>query len=191
MLKNLESYQVVLASNSPRRQELLAKLGIEFIVKPSQGEENYPATLDSSLVAEFLAKQKSDWFTSFEKNELYITSDTVVVLDGTILGKPVDKTEAIQMLKNLSGKKHEVITGVSLKSKLKNKLFSVKTKVTFKNLTEEEIEYYVNIFKPFDKAGSYGIQEWIGMIGITEIEGSYFNVMGLPTQVLFEELKRF
>lgn len=191
MFKNLEPYLVVLASNSPRRQELLANIGVDFIVKPSLGEENYPASLEPELVAEFLAKQKSDWFSSFDQNELYITADTVVILNNAILGKPKDELEAKEMLGNLSGNTHDVITGVSLKSKSLSKSFSVKTKVLFRHLSNLEIDYYVNKFKPFDKAGSYGIQEWIGMIGITEIKGSYFNVMGLPTQVLFDEIRRF
>lgn len=191
MFKNLEPYQVVLASNSPRRQELLTKLGLDFIVKPSLGEENYPSSLAPEMVAEFLASQKADWFNEFENNELYITADTVVILNGIILGKPNTEEESRQMLSNLSGATHDVITGVCLKSKEKSKSFSVKTKVVFRELSDLEIDYYVLNFQPFDKAGSYGIQEWIGMIGITEIQGSYFNVMGLPTHVLFEELKVF
>lgn len=191
MFKNLEPYQIVLASNSPRRQELLANIGIDFVVKPSQGEENYPPSLEVEQVAEFLAKQKSDWFTNFDQNELYITADTVVILNNAILGKPQNEREAKEMLANLSGNTHDVITGVSLKTESVSKSFSVKTNVLFRKLSKSEIDYYVNKFQPFDKAGSYGIQEWIGMIGITEISGSYFNVMGLPTQVLFEELKKF
>lgn len=191
MFSNLKEYQVVLASNSPRRQSLLKELGVDFIVKGSLGKETYPKDLDSIQVAEFLAIQKADWFNSFENNELYLTADTVVVLEGAVLGKPKSGVEAKEMIRSLSNKNHEVITGVCVKSKSKQESFSVVTNVYFKELNEDSINYYVDNFKPFDKAGSYGIQEWIGMTGISKIEGSYFNVVGLPTDVLFQVLKKF
>tara|TARA_R110002050_G_scaffold200591_1_gene335471 strand:- start:10981 stop:11571 length:591 start_codon:yes stop_codon:yes gene_type:complete len=191
MYSHLQNYRVVLASNSPRRQTLLRELGVNFTVEPSKGDEHYPASLKSTDVAEFLALQKADWFTNFEHNELYLTADTVVVLGEEVLGKPKDKAEAKEILRKLSGNTHEVITGMCIKSKRKQKSFSVLTEVVFKVLTDEEINFYVNTYKPFDKAGAYGIQEWIGMIGITEIHGSYFNVVGLPTEKLFKQLQIF
>lgn len=191
MFSNLHKYHVVLASNSPRRQSLLKELGVDFTVKGSLGKETYAKDLDTLKVAEFLAIQKADWFNSFENNELYITADTVVVLEGDVLGKPSNVEEAKEMIRSLSNKKHEVITGVCVKSKDKQESFSVATSVYFKELSEASIAYYVANFKPFDKAGSYGIQEWIGMTGISKIEGSYFNVVGLPTDVLFQVLKKF
>jgi septum formation protein len=191
VFSNLEKYHVILASNSPRRQSLLKELGVIFSVKGSLGKETYPKDLETLRVAEFLAIQKADWFNSFENNELYITADTIVVLEGDVLGKPNSAKEAKEMIRSLSSKKHEVITGVCVKSKDTQESFSVITNVYFKELTEESINYYVDNFKPFDKAGSYGIQEWIGMTGIVKIEGSYFNVVGLPTDVLFQVLKKF
>ncbi len=191
MYSHLEKYQLVLASNSPRRQQLLKDMGVDFTVQSSKGEETYPANLAVGNVAEFLAIQKADWFDDFSHNELYITSDTTVVLDGEVLGKPTNVQEAKKMLLALSNKQHEVITGFCLKSQEKQVSGACVTQVHFKKLETFELEYYVNNFKPFDKAGSYGIQEWIGMIGITKIEGSYFNVMGLPTHEIFNELKHY
>lgn len=191
MYSHLDKYQLVLASNSPRRQQLLADMGIDFSVKSSKGEETYPPEMAVEKVAEFLAIQKADWFGDFSENELYITSDTTVVLEGKVLGKPKNTSEATKMLGALSGKEHEVITGYCLKSQKKQVSGSCITHVTFKPLSDLEINYYVHNFKPFDKAGSYGIQEWIGMIGISEIKGSYFNVMGLPTHEIFRELMLF
>ena len=191
MFENLKKYLVVLASNSPRRKSLLAELGVDFEVQKSQGEETFSPTLASGKVAEFLAIQKADWFTDFSKNQLYITADTVVILNEEILGKPHDFEDAVNMLKKQSGKWHQVITGVCIKSKEKEISFSNVTDVLFKNLSSTEIEHYVRTYKPFDKAGAYGIQEWIGMIGIEKINGSYFNVVGLPTEALFDKLKLF
>ena len=191
MFKNLEEYQVVLASNSPRRQQLLKELGINFQVKSSQGEEVYPEPMNSMDVAEFLAIQKADWFTDFTNNELYITADTVVIYGDTVLGKPNSKEDAFSILKSLSGNAHKVVTGFCLKSKNKMVSKSVTTSVFFDDLTDSQIEYYIENYKPFDKAGSYGIQEWIGMIGISKIEGSYFNVMGLPSNVVYKELMNY
>ena len=191
MFKHLDSYDIVLASNSPRRKELLKEVGVTFRIQSSRGEETYPQNLVVENVAEYLAKQKADWFDDFSNNQLYITADTVVILEGEVLGKPTDANDASLMLQNLSGKRHKVVTGICLKSKNKQISSSVETYVQFRKLTAMQIEYYVNNYKPFDKAGSYGIQEWIGMIGIEKIEGSYFNVVGMPTQELFNELIQF
>jgi len=191
MFRNLQEFKIVLASNSPRRQSLLKEMGVNFSVQASRGEENYPDTLTANKVAEFLAIQKADWFTDFQNNELYITADTVVILDDEVLGKPNDENEAKIMLQKQSGRTHQVITGICLKSNSKQESFSVSTEVTFKELSDFEIAYYVNNYKPFDKAGAYGIQEWIGMIGISGIKGSYFNVVGLPTDALFDAFKTF
>lgn len=191
MFKNLQGYQIILASNSPRRKELLSALGINFEVKSSLGEETYPDRLNSFEVAEFLAIQKANWFQDFSNNELYITADTIVLLDDRVLGKPNDGKEAFKTLKSLSGNSHKVITAFCIKSKNKVVSQSVVTKVFFKDLTDDQINFYIEKYKPFDKAGSYGIQEWIGMIGIEKIEGSYFNVVGLPTHELFAELAVF
>lgn len=191
MFSHLKGYKIILASNSPRRQSLLKEMGVDFTVQPSRGEEHYPETLQADKVAEYLAIQKADWFTSFENNELYITADTVVILGNEVLGKPKDEAVAKRMLQKQSGRTHQVITGMCLKSKTQQKSFSVLTEVTFKGLTDTEIAYYIKNYKPFDKAGSYGIQEWIGMIGISEIKGSYFNVVGLPTDALFNSLNAF
>jgi septum formation protein len=183
---------IILASQSPRRKMLLQGLGIDFEVKPSPADETYPADLNYEGVAEYIAKQKA---LHFPKNELpehfiLITADTVVCLNNEILGKPKDENEAMAILRKLSGKKHEVITGVVITTATTQSSFSVKTDVYFKDLTEAEIAYYVQNYRPFDKAGAYGIQEWIGYIGITRIDGSFFNVMGLPVQQVYEELKK-
>lgn len=191
MLDNLHKYTVVLASNSPRRQELCKSIGLSFRTEPSQGEESFPDSLSAENVAEFLAIQKADYFTNFSENQLYITADTVVISNSQVLGKPTNIQQAIDMLGELSGKTHTVVTGVCIKSKTKQISFSTRTKVSFSTLTAEEILHYVEQYQPFDKAGSYGIQEWIGMIGIEGIEGSYFNVVGLPTHALYTHLKTF
>jgi len=190
MLEQLHSYHVILASQSPRRKMLLRGLGIDFEVKPSVADESYPDELPCEQVAEYIAKQKALYFPKNELSEriILITADTVVCLDNEILGKPKNETEALSTLRKLSGKKHEVITGVVITTAFSQKSFSVKTDVYFKELTESEIAFYVENYRPFDKAGAYGIQEWIGHIGITRIDGSFFNVMGLPVQRLYEEL---
>ena len=182
---------IILASQSPRRKELLALLDLKFTIEIKAVDEVYPDNLNYTQVAEYLAKLKASAFKNIENDQLIITADTVVVLEGRILGKPKDKTEAIRMLESLSSKSHQVITGVCLTSKDKQISFSSTTKVFFKELTKSEIEYYIENYKPYDKAGSYGIQEWIGAIGITKIEGSYFNVVGLPIQELNEQIKDF
>lgn len=180
--------QIILASQSPRRKELLGLLDLDFKVEVREVEEIFPNSLDSSEVAEYLAKLKAMAFTNLSDEQLIITADTVVILDQQILGKPKDKTEAIQMLRSLSNRSHNVTTGVCIKSSDKTISFSNTTKVYFKELTTSEIEYYIENYKPYDKAGSYGIQEWIGAIGITKIEGSYFNVVGLPIQELNKQI---
>jgi len=190
----MTEYKIVLASQSPRRKELLAQLQMPFEVLVKEDiEEVFPDTLPSEEVPAYLARQKATPYKEDCKNNnvLVITADTIVYCDGHILGKPKDREEAVAMLQMLSGKAHEVITGVALTAKDKQTDFSVSTKVFFKALTTEEIDFYIDNYKPFDKAGAYGIQEWIGMVGIERIEGSYFNVVGLPVQRLYEELKRF
>ena len=179
---------IILASQSPRRKELLELLDLNFTVEVREVNEVFPESLDVTKVAEYLAKLKASVFTDIPTDQMVITADTVVVLDEQILGKPKDKTEATKMLQSLSNRSHNVITGVCMKSKDKIISFSNTTKVFFKELTSSEIEYYIENYKPFDKAGSYGIQEWIGAIGITKIEGSYFNVVGLPIQELNDQL---
>jgi len=185
-------YHIILASKSPRRQDLLKGLGFEFEIRTKEVEEHYPSHLKREDVALFLSELKADAFKNeLSNNEILITSDTIVCIDDEILGKPEGEKGAIKMLQQLSGKKHEVITAVTLCSAQKKKSFFVTTAVYFKVLTNREIEYYVANFQPYDKAGSYGIQEWIGYIGIEKIEGSYFNVMGLPTHQLYEQLLNF
>ena len=180
--------KLILASNSPRRKELLGGLGIPFEVRVLQGiDESYPETVPTDKIAEFIATNKAKAY-EVAADEILITADTVVIVDDEILGKPADADDARQMLRKLSGKSHHVITGVSLKSYDKQKTFSVDTEVTFKTLSESEIDYYVTRYKPFDKAGAYGIQEWIGYIGVTSLRGSYFNVVGFPVQRIYDEL---
>ena len=182
---------LILSSNSPRRKELLAGLDIPFEVRVIDDiDESYPDTLPTGEIAEYIAQKKAAAY-EVGNDEVLITADTIVVLDEQILGKPADAEEAKLMLRSLSGKTHHVITGVCLKSRDQQHHFSVISEVTFKTLAEEEIRYYVETYKPFDKAGAYGIQEWIGYIGVTGLSGSYFNVMGLPVQRIYEELKKF
>lgn len=190
MLENLEKYKIVLASNSPRRRELLGGLGIDFEVKVLPDiDENYPASLPVAEIAEFIAREKADAYRQLmADNELIITADTIVVAEGEVMGKPVDKADAQRMLRCLSGRPHQVITGVCLTTKSRQRLFSVTTDVTFKQLSDAEIDYYIDHYRPYDKAGGYGIQEWIGYIGVTGLHGSYFNVMGLPVQRIYTEL---
>lgn len=191
--EKLKNYDLILASASPRRQHLLEEMGIRFTVLTKPTDELYPNDLTPLEVAEFLSRLKADAFSEadFNASTLIITADTVVTIEGKILGKPTDEKEAIEMLEHLSGKTHEVITGVTLRTLIKEHTFSVLTQVVFKKLNAEEINYYINNFKPYDKAGAYGIQEWIGHVAIEKIEGSYFNVMGLPTHRLYEELSKF
>ena len=188
----LAGKKLILASKSPRRQQLLKDMGFEFEVRTKEVEEIFPDTLPPSQVATFLAELKASAFKEeLQADELCITSDTVVLKDGRIYGKAKDTEEATEMIQSLSGTKHQVITGVCITSKDKSVSFSDTTEVFLRTLSEEEIQYYIKNFKPFDKAGAYGIQEWIGMVGIEKIEGSYFNVVGLPTEKLFHHLQQF
>ncbi|MEN9919377.1 MAG: septum formation protein Maf [Bacteroidota bacterium] len=186
-------YNILLASNSPRRQELLSGLGISYTVKIlADIDESYPETLDKQKVAEYIAEKKAEAYVSLlDENTLVITADTVVLAAGLIYGKPVDNTDAKQMLRALSGKSHHVITGVTLLAQHKKVTFSEVSEVCFAKLDDSEIEYYVNTYKPLDKAGAYGVQEWIGYAAVEHISGSYFNIMGLPVQRLYQELRKF
>lgn len=193
MLSNLKKYQVILASKSPRRQELLHGMGVEFSILTKETPEDFPPEMPLDEVPKYLSLQKS---LAFEDNELpsdylLITSDTVVICEGEILGKPKDKTDAVRMLQLLSGKTHHVVTGVTVRSTQKTEAFAVRSNVTFAPLDTDEIDYYIEHCKPFDKAGAYGIQEWIGYVGISGLEGSFYNVMGLPTRRLYQCLKGF
>ena len=189
----LKKYKIVLASASPRRRELLENMGLKFEIRPRSVREDFPPGLKKEDVALFLSEKKAGDFAPDEiaDNEIIIAADTIVCLGDATLNKPGDRDHAIEMLTLLSGKKHEVITGVCLRTISQTHSFFVSTDVYFKNLSRREIEYYVDHYKPFDKAGSYGIQEWIGYIGIEKIEGSYFNVVGLPTAKLYDELRKF
>ena len=193
MLSNLKKYQVILASKSPRRQELLRGMGVDFEILTKEMPENYPADLPLDEVPKYLSLQKSLAFNDDELpiGFLLITSDTVVICEGEILGKPKDREDAIRMLKLLSGKTHHVVTGVTVRSAEKTESFAVRSNVSFAQLDPEEIDYYIEHCKPFDKAGAYGIQEWIGYVGISGLEGSFYNVMGLPTRRLYQCLKGF
>lgn len=193
MLDKLNNYNIILASKSPRRQELLKGIGLNFNVLTKDVDESYPSRLSVYEVAPYLSLKKAKAFEDAElpDNYMIITADTIVVVGDEILGKPKDKENACEMLHKLSGKKHSVITGVTIRTKDRTKTFSAVSNVVFEKLDSEEINYYVDDFKPFDKAGSYGIQEWIGYIGVSAVEGSYFNVMGLPTQKLYTVLKTF
>ena len=193
MLSNLNKYNIILASKSPRRQELLRGMGVKFTILTKETPENFPAEMPLDKVPQFLSQQKSMAFNENElpENYLVITSDTVVIAENEILGKPKDRDDALRMLTLLSGKTHHVVTGVTIRTAEKIKNFGVKTKVTFANLDVEEMAYYVDNYRPYDKAGAYGIQEWIGYIGISGLNGSFYNVMGLPTRRLYQVLKEF
>ena len=193
IFENLKGKEIILASQSPRRQELLNGLGLKFKVFVKQGiDEDFDAEIPLKEVAGYLAKKKAAAYNNeITDKVIVITADTIVCTDSQILNKPSDRADAIRMLSDLSGKKHEVITAVCIKSINKEICFSSESVVYFKELGQDEIEYYVDNFKPYDKAGAYGIQEWIGYIGITRIEGSYFNVMGFPVQRVYTELKKF
>lgn len=191
-LKNLKKYHIILASNSPRRRELLSGLGIDYEVKILPGiDESYPENLTGEEIPMYIAREKADAYRpSIKPDELIITADTIVCLEGQVLGKPKDESDACRMLRLLSGRTHQVITGVCITTAEMQRTFAATTDVTFDTLSEEEITHYVNNYRPMDKAGAYGVQEWIGFIGVTRLEGSYFNVMGLPIQRLYKELKR-
>lgn len=189
----VERYKIVLASNSPRRKELLAGLGVDFEVRTLQDiDESYPDTLRGEEIPMHISAKKAEAYRAeMDDDEMIITADTIVYDNGKVLGKPRDKEDAVRMLRQLSGHAHEVITGVSILTKNRTVQFASTSKVYFAALTDEEINHYVDTYHPFDKAGAYGIQEWIGFVGVTRIEGSYFNVMGLPIQRLYTELKAF
>lgn len=192
MLDNLSHYHVILASQSPRRRELLAGLGIAFETRVLPGiAEDYPQGLPGEEIPQYISREKAAAYrASLKEDDLLITADTIVYAGGTVLGKPHDAADARRMLALLSGKTHRVITGVSLTTTRSMKTFAVVTNVTFAPLSDDEITFYIDRYKPFDKAGAYGIQEWIGYIGVTRIEGSFYNVMGLPVQRLYTELKK-
>lgn len=192
ILENLNKYKIILASNSPRRKELMSGLGIDYIVRTLPDvDESYPDSLTGEEIPLYICKEKANAYLSMiAPEELLITADTIVWLEGKVLGKPVNKEEAAEMLHLLSGKTHQVITGVCLTTTEWQKSFSATSEVTFDVLSDEEIEYYINHYMPMDKAGAYGIQEWIGYIGAKSISGSYYNIMGLPIQKLYRELKK-
>jgi septum formation protein len=187
-----DKWQIILASRSPRREQLLKELGLEFKVVFKNYKEEYPVILSGTSIAEYLSHQKALTFRgSLSDNEIVITADTIVWCNDKVLDKPANFEEAVDILRIISGKTHEVITGVTFFSNYREYTFSDSTRVQFDNLSDEEIIYYVREFKPYDKAGAYGIQEWIGLAGIISIEGSFFNVMGLPVQKLYRELKDY
>ncbi len=193
LLEKLKNYEIILASKSPRRQFLLKELGIDFETAEIEIDEKYPDNLLREQIALYLCELKANAFKFVNNNEktLVITADTIVWFNNQVLNKPKDFDEAVEMLQRLSGEKHQVYTAVCLKTKNKQKSFFACSDVYFRNLTKEEIYWYVENCKPYDKAGAYGAQEWLGYIGIERIEGSYFNVVGLPTQKLFDELMKF
>lgn len=192
MLKEkLQHKRIILASGSPRRQQFFREMDIDFTIQIKEVEEIYPKELEASAITKFLAELKANAFDSLEENELLITSDTIVWHENKALGKPKDAQDAFQMLQSLSGKTHEVITSVCFKTKNTLETLTETTKVTFNSLTDEAIHYYISNYKPFDKAGSYGIQEWIGLIGISKIEGSYTNVVGLPVEKVYQKLYQY
>lgn len=192
MLDNLNKYHIILASNSPRRKELLTGLGVAYEVRTLPDiDESYPSSLQGADIPLYISQQKANAYQKMlQSDELMITADTIVWLGNRVLGKPSSREEAIQMLRDLSGKTHQVFTGVCLTTVVSQQAFAVSTEVRFANLTDEEIVYYVDTYRPMDKAGAYGVQEWIGYIGVENISGSYFNVMGLPVQRLYNELKK-
>ena len=193
MLSNLKKYHIILASKSPRRQELLRGMGVDFEILTKETPEDFPLETPTDEVPKYLSLQKSLAFSDDElpSDYLLITSDTVVICEGGILGKPKDRAEAVRMLKLLSGKTHHVVTGVTVRSTSRTESFAVRSNVTFADLEQDEIDYYIEHCQPFDKAGAYGIQEWIGYVGISGLEGSFYNVMGLPTRKLYQVLKSF
>ena len=189
MLKDkLSNYNIILASASPRRQKIFKELDVPFTIQVKEIDEIYPEHFKASEITDYLADLKSKCFTDIQKNDLLITSDTIVWFEEKALGKPKNKKEAFNMLKNMSGKKHSVYTSVSIKNIFFQKVFHDETIVELEEFTDEEINYYLENFTPFDKAGSYGIQDWIGLVGVKKIIGSYYNVMGLPVHKLYKEL---
>jgi septum formation protein len=192
MLKKFKNYNFILGSNSPRRKEILKEIGLEFSIYPSNIDENFNKEIELKDIPVFLAKKKANALKNkLKDNDILITADTVVIYNDELLSKPENTCQAKEILEKLSGKSHKVVTGVCLLSKNNKSIFSCETIVTFNDLNKFEIEFYVNKYKPFDKAGSYGIQEWIGLIGVKKIEGSYTNVVGLPASMVYTELKKF
>lgn len=193
MLENLNKYEIVLASNSPRRKELLQRMGVNFKVRTLFGiDESYPDSLRGEDIVCYISRNKAKaYLSSMAPNELLITADTIVYVDGEVMGKPKNAEQAKEMLHKLSGKTHQVITGVTIVTAKRTENFGVTSQVKFTNITDEEINFYVDNYLPFDKAGAYGIQEWIGIVAVEEIKGSYFNVVGLPVQRLYQKLKTF
>ena len=193
MLDNLKNYDIILASNSPRRKELLQRLGLPFKVRTLFGvDESFPENLRGEEIALYIARKKAEAYkSSMSSNELLITADTIVCLDGVVMGKPYGAENAKTILRQLSGRVHQVITGVTVLTQVKRESFAVTSHVKFANVTEDEIDYYVDNYLPFDKAGAYGIQEWFGLVAVEELRGSYLNVMGLPVQRLYTVLKQF
>jgi septum formation protein len=192
IMENINKFRIILASRSPRRQDLLKELGLNFEVEVREWDESFPSHLKAEEIALFVAASKAETFRpGIEEHKVVITADTIVWCNNKVLDKPSDIEDARRILKEISGNTHEVITGVCLLSKTKKHSFYSSTKVTFTELTDEEIEYYISTFRPYDKAGAYGIQEWIGLAACSHIDGSYFNVMGLPVEQVYHELKRF
>lgn len=193
MLENLNKYEIVLASNSPRRKELLQRMGVNFKVRTLFGiDESYPDSLRGEDIVCYISRNKAKAYqSSMAPNELLITADTIVYVDGEVMGKPKNAEQAKESLHKLSGKTHQVITGVTIVTAKRTENFGVTSQVKFTNITDEEINFYVDNYLPFDKAGAYGIQEWIGIVAVEEIKGSYFNVVGLPVQRLYQKLKTF
>lgn len=190
--QKLSKYKIILASSSPRRRKLLKELGLNFEVQVKMVDESYPPGIAVEKVPEFLAEKKAmQYIEHIKENVLLITADTVVIINNTIVGKPENYDDAVKILKTLSGNRHTVITGVCILTSEKKKLFSVSSDVYFKTLREREISYYLHHYKPYDKAGAYGVQDWIGLIGLEKINGSYHNVMGLPVSELYEQLLSF
>lgn len=190
--EKLKGYNIILASGSPRRQQFLKELDIDFEIRLKEVKEIYPEHLQGSKITDFLAELKaSALLDTLSENEILITSDTIVWHEGRALGKPNDKQDAFEMLKSLSGKTHEVITSVCIQNTAKSETFNETTKVTFNKLSDTEIEYYLDNYRPYDKAGAYGIQEWIGLIAIAKIEGSYVNVVGMPVDKVYQHLIKF
>ncbi|MDO5446954.1 MAG: Maf-like protein [Prevotellaceae bacterium] len=188
----MNNYKIILASNSPRRKELLAGLDLDFTVKVLPGiDESYPDDMPKTEVAQYISVKKAEPYKALiADDELVITADTVVICDNQVLGKPKDAEDAHAMLSMLSGRTHQVVTGVCLTTTKEQRQFSVVTNVTFDELTPQEIDYYIEHYRPYDKAGAYGIQEWIGYVGVTRLEGSYFNVMGFPVQRIYKEINK-
>jgi septum formation protein len=193
MLDNLKGRHIILASHSPRRRFLLRQLGIEFTEVSAEVDESFPGDYSPDQVAIHIAEKKADHFSDLldDPKNILITADTLVLINGEILGKPEGKEGAVKMLEKLSGNMHQVVTGICIRSQEKSRSFTSWTDVYFKELSMEEIDFYLDQYQPYDKAGAYGIQEWIGYMGITRIDGSYFNVMGLPVQRLYEELSNY